>query len=237
MALFFDDVPTTSQRAALKELGFAYNSGLTYEGKRTKGWVVTKKKRREAEVLIAEWTSPPKPLCHEPDVTNSEPSGSQTPPSPETFSIRDTFPDAVAAISIAEELMTQHGLLCWTVKLSASKRAVAACHMQSKTIKLSSKWIGHISEEQIKESSLHEIAHALTPGHHHDEVWKAKARSIGCTGMRCARFDSSHLAFKYTISCRCGANNLQRDRLETKWEEKICKLCGHHLTVTKNRER
>ena len=40
-------------------------------------------------------------------------------------------------------------------------------------------------EKEVTNTILHEIAHALTPGHHHDRVWKAKAREIGCTGDRC----------------------------------------------------
>ena len=39
----------------------------------------------------------------------------------------------------------------------------------------------------VKDTVLHEIAHALTPGHHHDKVWKAKCVELGATPERCYR--------------------------------------------------
>ena len=41
-------------------------------------------------------------------------------------------------------------------------------------------------DAEIEDTLLHEIAHALVGRrHHHDAVWRAKAREIGCTGQRC----------------------------------------------------
>lgn len=39
------------------------------------------------------------------------------------------------------------------------------------------------TEDEIMETLLHEIAHALTPGHGHDRVWKAKCIEIGGKGL------------------------------------------------------
>ena len=50
------------------------------------------------------------------------------------------------------------------------------------------------TEENVKNTLLHEIAHALAGHeHNHDEVWKATARSIGCDGCRCGHWQQTTL--------------------------------------------
>lgn len=41
------------------------------------------------------------------------------------------------------------------------------------------------SWETVRLTVLHEIAHARTPNHHHDEVWRRECLAIGGDGKRC----------------------------------------------------
>ena len=53
-------------------------------------------------------------------------------------------------------------------------------------ISLSRHYVRHAEEAHIRDTILHEIAHALVgPRHGHDAVWRRKAREIGCTANRC----------------------------------------------------
>lgn len=49
------------------------------------------------------------------------------------------------------------------------------------SISLSSYWTTAMVEEEVREVMLHEVAHALTPGHNHNWTFKAKVREIGGT--------------------------------------------------------
>ena len=73
------------------------------------------------------------------------------------------------------------------------------------------------SDEEVRDTILHEIAHGLTPGHHHDYVWQRKATEIGCSGSRC--FDV--------------CEGLKEVRLQKAKYIATCKLCGHVFSTTR----
>ena len=50
-----------------------------------------------------------------------------------------------------------------------------------KKISFSRNFIKNSSKEDIQDTILHEIAHAIVgPKHGHDKVWKAMASKLGC---------------------------------------------------------
>ena len=51
-----------------------------------------------------------------------------------------------------------------------------------KIVELSGKLVEINSEERVRQTILHEIAHALTEGHNHDYVWRMKCVEIGGDG-------------------------------------------------------
>ena len=63
-------------------------------------------------------------------------------------------------------------------------RRLGICKYHTKMITLSKEFVEKAQEDMVKDTILHEIAHALTKGHHHDQVWKAKCVEIGGNGMR-----------------------------------------------------
>lgn len=54
-----------------------------------------------------------------------------------------------------------------------------------KSIELSTKLVQINDVERVRLTILHEVAHALTEGHGHDNVWKAKLLELGGDGKRC----------------------------------------------------
>jgi len=57
--------------------------------------------------------------------------------------------------------------------------------LYGRKIELSTKLVEINDEDRVRLTILHEIAHALTEGHHHDTVWQAKLLEIGGDGKRC----------------------------------------------------
>jgi predicted SprT family Zn-dependent metalloprotease len=96
--------------------------------------------------------------------------------------------DLRQAETLANELMRKHGLfnsIAWKFRWNNRKRAAGICSYGARVIGLSKVLTSFATEAEVRDTILHEIAHALTPGHHHDSVWKAKAIEIGCDGKRC----------------------------------------------------
>lgn len=98
--------------------------------------------------------------------------------------------NAAQAHTLALQLMNKHGLSNqgWYFKFDNAKRRLGQCNYTRRCISLSYHWVELQNESQVKNTILHEIAHALTPGHKHDHVWRRKAIEIGCDGNRL--FDS-----------------------------------------------
>lgn len=89
------------------------------------------------------------------------------------------------AIAYAVQLMTKHGLYGWTFRLNTNKRRLGICKWEERRIELSVHHVDKHCNVEIIDTMLHEIAHALTPKHMHDDVWRRKAIEIGCNGNRC----------------------------------------------------
>lgn len=82
------------------------------------------------------------------------------------------------------KLNIQNWKLVWLPKRNPFGKA-GSCNLQKRQIELQPNYVEWNSEENIKNTILHEIAHALTPKHNHNKFWRRKAIEIGCTGERC----------------------------------------------------
>ena len=84
------------------------------------------------------------------------------------------------ATKLARRLMDEAGLTTWKVNLDNARRRFGQCRHGSKTISLSRPLIMANDEAQVKDTILHEIAHALVgAGHGHNKVWKRQAAALG----------------------------------------------------------
>lgn len=96
--------------------------------------------------------------------------------------------DLDKAETLALELMTQHGLrsIGWYFRFDKARRRYGCCNYGTRAISLSRPLTLIGREEDVRDTILHEIAHALTPGSGHNRVWRRQALAIGCSGQRCS---------------------------------------------------
>lgn len=87
--------------------------------------------------------------------------------------------------ALAQELMAQHGLLPqWSFAWDHARTRAGHCRFADHTITVSRPLLELYDVELVRETLLHEIAHALVgPGHKHDTVWRQTARRIGASGQ------------------------------------------------------
>ena len=85
------------------------------------------------------------------------------------------------AIDLATELMDAHGWWGGGSNLTMRGGGLANVTIQIKPFHYRH-YVRHADIDHIRDTILHEIAHALVgPCHGHDAVWRQKAREIGCT--------------------------------------------------------
>lgn len=106
---------------------------------------------------------------------------------------------------MAERLVEQHALLGWRVEYDGAKRRAGVCRFRDRVIGLSAPLTALHDEGQVRDTVLHEIAHALVgPGHGHDAVWREIAVRIGCSGQRCVEADAPRVAGAWMGVCPAG---------------------------------
>jgi SprT protein len=104
---------------------------------------------------------------------------------------------------LAHCLMRKHNLVPeWTFRFDRSRVRFGLCNYKKKVISLSRHLVELNSEDEIRETILHEIAHALAPrGAGHGPKWRSIAVSIGCNGRRCYGDEVTRPRPKYKGTC------------------------------------
>ena len=139
------------------------------------------------------------------------------------------------AITLAKKLLSKYPeLKGWSDSTNMRKRAFGVCDYRNRLIELSAILVPAMTDEAIQDTIVHEIAHALTPGHNHDYVWKQKCIELGGDGKRChgsEKYTDGKVGqaiimdkiAKYTLTCPvCGEKyHLHRKPTRTK-------CCGKH---------
>jgi len=142
--------------------------------------------------------------------------------------------DAIA--QQARELLAQHHLALWSFRFDNGRKRAGSCQYGTQVISLAYDFAKHAPAEEIHDTILHEIAHALVgKAHNHDDVWRAKARAIGCSGRRC--HDLQFTPPRYIVQCErgCWVATAERRRRNV-----ICRRCRGALiyhTYTEERWR
>ena len=129
-------------------------------------------------------------------------------------------------VEMAESLIKKHGLESWSFQFDNARNRAGCCNYTIRVISLSRLYCLKAGQDQVRDTILHEIAHALAGhGHNHDAKWKSIARSIGCTADRCHSVDFAPA--KYIVSClRCGWHEKKNRRLRGA----ICRTCQKPVT-------
>lgn len=119
----------------------------------------------------------------------------------------------------------QYRLHGWRISLNSAKTSLGTCYYGEKKICVSKHFLRGptCNEKKIKDTVLHEIAHALAgPDAGHGKKWKEVAKSIGCSAKTCASMDLPDA--KYVLFCKnkCFQTTYYR---KPKLDRKICAKC------------
>lgn len=133
-------------------------------------------------------------------------------------------------------LMTAHGVGRLDFAFDNAKRRLGATHVyRAKNadgkvvhiptkITLSKHYVLLLPEDEVRDVMLHEIAHALTPNHGHDHVWRAAARKIGAKGTRCATPSAAPPAPIAGMCPKCSVKVSEHHRKpRAAWVHKTCR--------------
>lgn len=95
--------------------------------------------------------------------------------------------------NFANELLKKHNLTDWKFVYNkrTSSRTLGICKHSRKEIHLNKRYALVASEKYVIDTIIHEIAHALTKGHGHDNIWKAKCIELGCKPNRTKKLDEN----------------------------------------------
>lgn len=116
----------------------------------------------------------------------------------------------------------------WTFGFDLSTTRGGVCRYADKRIDLSVSFCQRATRAEIENTLLHEIAHAIVGRkRHHDDVWKAKAREIGCTAERC--HDVTHTLARWIGECGCGQRWFRQRLNRGLRRGAICRRCGRAI--------
>jgi predicted SprT family Zn-dependent metalloprotease len=127
------------------------------------------------------------------------------------------------ARALASALMARHGLDEWRFGFDRARRRLGACHYAGRRITLSGPLVELNDRATVRDTVLHEIAHALTPGAGHGPAWRAACRRVGARPTRCVPEHEVTLPpAPYALVCeRCGSRFPRYRRGRATY------LCGH----------
>jgi predicted SprT family Zn-dependent metalloprotease len=128
---------------------------------------------------------------------------------------------------LASQLLIRYGLPDWSFSFNRRKREMGLCLYEPKLIQLSLHFVLLNDDEAIRDTILHEIAHALVgPGHGHDAIWKWKCLEVGAILERLCGEVNMPLGRWQAICAGCGMlhHRHRRPKHLVGW---WCRHCGH----------
>lgn len=138
----------------------------------------------------------------------------------------DTDLSAVAAR--ARAWMATHHLEGWSFQFDHATKRAGCCNYRDRVISVADAYARSATDEQVNDTILHEIAHALVgKAHGHNPVWQATAIALGCSGTRC--HDVQFAPPRYIVTCEhaCWVATAERRKRGT-----VCRLCHGQLRYT-----
>lgn len=137
--------------------------------------------------------------------------------------------EVTTALAMGRRLLREHGLDGWQIVADGAKTRAGVCRFGRRQIGISAPLTALHDEAEVRDTILHEIAHALVgPQHGHDAVWRAKAVEIGSSGERCTSPDAPRVVGDWVGRCPAGH---QRSRHRAPTRLVSCGRCSAHFDV------
>lgn len=98
----------------------------------------------------------------------------------------------------------------WKFKFDTARVRFGCCWYDRQLITLAKALVEINSEEEVRDTILHEIAHALTPNDRgHGQSWKNMARKVGAKPERCySSLDVATITYHWMATCKLCNRNL-----------------------------
>lgn len=143
--------------------------------------------------------------------------------------------DQDKAGDMARDLMDDHGLALWSFAFDNAKRRCGNCNFGKRKITLSRHYVSMNEEWEIRDTILHEIAHAIAGFEAgHGPNWKGVARRIGATPKRCADASVAMPKAPWKIVCATGHILGTRHRQSRNMTSYVCRTCRTPLRYVPN---
>jgi predicted SprT family Zn-dependent metalloprotease len=128
--------------------------------------------------------------------------------------------------ALARVLMSEHGILDWSFAFNRRRRSLGLCYYELRRIELSAPYVVRNEVESVRDTILHEIAHALAgKDAGHGPKWKAIAARIGATPKRCD--DRADMPKgRWHARCPSCAREFHRFRRPNRRAKYSCAKCG-----------
>ncbi len=125
---------------------------------------------------------------------------------------------------LAHDLMQHHGVGDWGFAFDRAKRRLGSCRYAQRTLTLSGPLTRLNDEAVVRDTILHEIAHALTPGAGHGPRWRAAASRLGAAPTPCVAAHTVAVPpAPYALVCDgCGARLPRYRRPRRRF---VCRAC------------
>jgi len=131
---------------------------------------------------------------------------------------------------MADELLKHHNLNDWYFKFDTTKRRFWCCNYKKKFISISHHLAKINDEKIVKDTILHEIAHALAwHSSGHWKEWRKIAIEIWCNWKRCYWNEVIQAKMKYTAKC----NNCKKSFQVQRKRKSACKECCVNFNLGK----
>lgn len=145
---------------------------------------------------------------------------------------------AIEAVDLTYRKLEEQGLRGWTVRLSKAKGSLGHCEHSNKTIALSRHWLAVLDDEEIINTIIHEVAHAIA-GYKagHGPEWRRICLGMGGSATRTGG-EGFKVESKYVGKCPGNHVSIQRHALSAAMKEDrfYCKAClADGLSVTEAR--
>ena len=139
-----------------------------------------------------------------------------------------------AIIRTARSLLDEHGLVNVRIAWMNAINKLGECRYnylnQPVELRFSRKMFKHMSYEEQMNTITHEVAHALTPGHHHDYIWASKHRELGGNGLERSRLtEEVHEATKKWVGTCPNGHKMYRAQRSDKMYHVSCAQCAPYF--------
>ncbi len=135
--------------------------------------------------------------------------------------------DFQQAEQLARVLMHQHGVGDWAFGWNRRKRSLGLCRYQQRRIELSAHFVRENPEEPVRDTLLHEIAHALAGERAgHGPKWKAMCVRLGCKPERCDKGEAVMPQGRWRGLCKACGKEYGRHKRPQKGARYWCRTCG-----------